>query len=423
MTLSTIRTAGMPAVAGGARAKQHPYGKAIRYGEEELQELREALEQGSLFYSQGKKVFQLEQEFARQIGAAHAVACSSGTAAIHAALIALGISPGDEVITSPITDMGTIVPILFQGAVPVFADLTPSAGVLDIEAVADRMTARTRAVIAVHLWGSTSDMEGLRELCSRRDVALIEDCAQAFGCTYQGRPVGTMGRIGCFSLNEFKHISCGDGGLAVTDDADLAQRLRLATDKGYNRTPGALERQAAFLAGNYRMTELQAAVARAQLPKLDGIVARRRRWAGALSERLQGAPGLMLPQAPPGCSPSWWFYMLRVRPEILGVGAGDFAEALRAEEITAAAHYIGRPIYRYPIFQEHSAFARGEHPYCARDYSRESCPEAEAILETAVVLPVNEAFSEIDLDEVAEGVLRLASYYAGGGRAGAGRAE
>ena len=142
-----------PAIAGGQPAKTTPFGKAeARYGEEELRELKEALDQGSLFYARGKKVYQLEEAFAESCGAPHAVACASGTAAIHAALIAAGISPGDEVITSPVTDMGSVIPILYQGAIPVFADLHPRTYALLPEAVEAAITPRTRAILAVHLW-------------------------------------------------------------------------------------------------------------------------------------------------------------------------------------------------------------------------------------------------------------------------------
>lgn len=414
MTTQTAPTLDRPAVAGGAKAKQTPYGSEKRYGDDELKELREALEQGTLFYAQGRKVPQLEEEFAAKHGARFAVACSSGTTAVHSACIALGISPGDEVIVSPITDMGSLAPILYQGAIPVFADLTPHGYTLDTEAVAARITERTRALIAVHLWGNACDLRGLRALCDRHGLALIEDCAQAFGATYEGRAVGTWGDIGCFSYNEFKHISCGDGGVALTDDPATADRLRLATDKCYNRRPDALVRQPVFLANNYRMTELQAAVARAQLRKLDDIVARRRRWCAGLSESLRGTPGIRLPEATPGCDPSWWFYLLRVVPGELGADADTFTAALQAEGVTASAHYIGKPIYQYPIFTDHSAYERGEHPYAARDYTKESCPVAEAILETGVMLRVNEAFTDTDRDEVARAVRRVAHWYASG---------
>ena len=407
-----IETSARPAVAGGEKAKQTPYGSAPRYGDDELNELREALEQNTLFYAQGKKVTRLEEEFAAKHGAKFAIACSSGTAALHTACTALGISPGDEVIVPPITDMGTIAPVMYQGGIPVFADLMPHSYALDPASVAERITEKTRAIIAVHLWGNACDLSALQALCDRHNLLLIEDCAQAFGGTYNGKPVGTFGQVGCYSYNEFKHISCGDGGIVLTDDPELAQRLRLSTDKCYNRRPDALVRQPVFLANNYRMTELQAAVGRAQLRKLDDIVARRRRWCEGLTARLEGTPGISLPQPTPGSDPSWWFYLLRVRPDELHADADAFSAALGAEGIRCGAHYIGSPIYRYPLFTDHSAYERGEHPYAARDYTQESCPVAEAILETGVMLPVNEAFTETDCDEIAHGIRRAAAWYA-----------
>ncbi|HVK04782.1 MAG TPA: DegT/DnrJ/EryC1/StrS family aminotransferase [Armatimonadaceae bacterium] len=406
---------GLPAIAGGEKAKQTPYGSTQRYGDEELQELREALDQGTLFYAQGQKVRQLEEEFAAKHGAKFAVTCTSGTAAIHIALIALGISPGDEVIVPPITDMGTLAPVLYQGAVPVFADLTPHGYALDPASVEAAITERTRAVIAVHLWGNACDLNALRSLCDRKGVFLVEDCAQAFGCTYEGKAVGTFGHVGCYSYNEFKHISCGDGGIVLTDDPAVAKRLRLATDKCYDRSPDALVRQPTFLANNYRMTELQGAVARAQLRKLDGIVARRRAWCSGLLEELRGTPGIRVPEATAGSDPSWWFFLMRVVPgELGGADADAFAKALAAEGVRASAHYIGKPIYQYPIFTDHSAFERGGHAYDAVDYAAVSCPVAEAILETGVMLPVNEGFTETDRIEVARAVKRVAAWFASG---------
>lgn len=403
-----------PAIAGGTPAKTTPYGTWSRYGDEEFRELKEAIEQGSLFYTAGSKVRRMEEEIAAMHGTRFAVATTSGTASIHAAMIAAGISPGDEVITTPITDIGSLVPILFQGAVPVFADLHPHSYTLAPESVESLITDRTRAVLAVHLWGNACDLDALGEICRSRGLALIEDCAQSWGCTYQGKPIGTSGSIGCFSLNEFKHISCGDGGVVITDDEDLARRLRLATDKCYNREPGALMRNATFLANNYRMTELQGAVAVAQIGKLADIVEKRRRWCEGLSGRLAGLDGIVLPQPTEGCNPSWWFYMMRVQPEVLKADADQFAEALRAEGLQATPHYIGRCVYEYPIFVDHSAFERGGHPYSDRQYGKGLCPEAEAIVETSVIHPVNEAFTEADLDEAALGISRVVKWLSSG---------
>ena len=298
-----------------------------------------------MFYSQGKKVKLLKEEFAQKHGAKYAIACSSGTVGIHAALIALGIAPGDEVIVPPITDMGTIAPVLYQGAVPVFADLLPHSYALDPASVEAAITPKTRAVIAVHLWGNPCDLTALGAICNRHNLYLVEDCAQAFGATWHNHRVGTFGPVGCYSYNEFKHISCGDGGIVLTDDGEIANRLRLSTDKCYDRRPDVLIRQPVFLANNYRMTELQGAVARAQLRKLDDIVARRRKWCGALSDALSDTPGITLPAPTPGGNPSWWFFMFRVQPDVLGgATADDFTRALAAEGVWASAHYIGTPI-------------------------------------------------------------------------------
>lgn len=399
-----------PAAAGGIPAKKTPFGKETRYGAEELRELNEAIEQGTLFYAQGRKTATLEERYAAEIGSRFAIAVSSGTAAIHTALMAAGISPGDEVITSPITDMGTVIPILFQQAVPVFADLHPRSYCLLPESVEAAITPNTRAVIAVHLWGNACDLDALSSICDRRGIVLIEDCAQAFGCTYKGKPVGTYGQIGCFSLNEFKHISCGDGGIVVTDDENLAKRLRLASDKCYDRSPGA-GRSPTFLANNYRITELQSAVALAQLGKLDSIVERRRRWCEALSRELDGMPGILLPQPIEGCNPSWWFYMLRVDPAKLGTDTDTFAEALKAEGLPVGAHYIGRCVYEYPMFVEHTLYERGTHPFAARDYHKGLCPNAEGILDTGIILYLNEAYTDVDLEETVFAIRRAASWY------------
>jgi perosamine synthetase len=409
--MKSAKSGDLPAIAGGTPLHSEPFGKEARYGEDELQELKEALVQGSLFYAQGSKVRGLEEAFAAKNGVRFAVATSSGTASIHAALIAAGISPGDEVITAPITDMGTAIPILYQGAVPIFADLNPHTMTMSPEAVAAAITPRTKAVLAVHLWGNTCDLDGLRTLCDQHGIVLIEDCAQAFGATYKGCPVGTRGAMGCFSLNEFKHISCGDGGLVITNDAELARRLRLATDKAYSREPGVTMRQPLFLAGNYRMTELQGAVALAQLRKLDSIVERRQRWCGALSQRLRDLPGLLLPTPGDGGEPSWWFYPMQVIPEVLGADADAFADALRAEGLPVGAHYIGVCIYEYPIFTQHSAFLRGEHPYFRQSYQKGLCPEAERILRDVTILSVNEAYTEDDLDRTERAIRRVVRWF------------
>ena len=400
----------IPAIAGGQPAKSESFGTEQRYGDDELNEVTEALKQGTLFYASGNKVKQFEAEFCARTGFSHGVSTSSGTAAIHAALAAAGISPGDEVIVPPITDMGTFVPILYQGAVPVFADLDPQTYNLLPASVANNVTDKTRAILAVHLAGNACDMNSLLKVATGRNIVIIEDCAQAHGCTYFDRAVGHFGTAGCYSLNEFKHISCGDGGIVVTNDYEFASQARLATDKGYSRVPGA-PRQPSFLANNYRMTELQGAVARAQLRKLDSIIERRRQWCRELTRRLEGLAGLQVPHVTPGCEHSYWFYMMRVDAEKMGASGDQFADALKAEGLPVAAHYIGQPVYEYPVFTRHHAFDHATHPFASREYGKGLCPNAEAILDTCVILAINEAYSQMDLEQTAHAITRVARWF------------
>lgn len=400
----------VPAIAGGKPIKSTPYRKEKRYGEEELKELKEAIDQGTLFYAAGKKVHELEKQFAARHAAKFGIACSSGTAAIHAAVMAAGVSPGDEVIVPPITDMGTILPVMWQGGVPVFADLDPQHYNMTPAAIEAAITNRTRAIIAVHLAGNACDLKAIKQIADSRNITLIEDCAQAHGTTYDGKPVGTFGQIGCYSFNEFKHIACGDGGIVTTSDEKLARKIRLSTDKCYDRSPGIADRNATFQANNYRMTELQGAVAIAQLKKLDSIVQRRQSWCGRLTKQLGDLPGVQLPRPIEGGTHSYWFYMMRVDPPKLGATADQFAAALKAEGVPTSAHYIGKPIYKYPLFLNHSAFDHGDHPFHSVDYGKAKCATAEAILETCVVLAVNEAYSDEDLDDTVKAFERVVAH-------------
>jgi dTDP-4-amino-4,6-dideoxygalactose transaminase len=410
----------LPAVAGGKPMKTSPFGHTPRYGEPELQQLREAIEQQTLFYAGGKKVKALEAAFAKRHGVKHAIACSSGTAAIHSAMIALGVSPGDEVIVTPITDMGSIIPILFQGAVPVFADLDPHTYNLSLQSLRERITPKTKAILAVHLAGNACDLAALKAIADEHKLLLIEDCAQAFGCEYDGKPVGAFGRAGCFSFNEYKHISCGDGGIVITDDDALAKRLRLATDKCVGRSGAPKDRQPTFLANNYRMTELQGAVALAQLDKLTGVVERRRSWCSRLQDGLNDlGPGIALPAITEKCSPSWWFYMVRVDPPQLGDKDADaFVAAMKAEGIPMGAHYIGAPIYQFPLFANHSAYDHGTpHPFASFDYKPGLCPVAEDILRTCVMLTINEGYTDADLAATVKAFHRVVPWMRENGKA------
>lgn len=305
------------AVHGGAPVRvlplpgvTDPTGRTL--GDEEITALERVVRSGRLWRVDGTETPLLEQEFAALHGVDHAIATSSGTAAIHLAIAAVNPEPGDEVITTPLTDFGTVAPILAQNAVPVFADVDPVTGNLDPASVEQRLSARTRAIVVVHLFGAAAPVIELRRIADRHSLLLVEDCAQA----YLARPpggddyVGTYGDVGCFSLQQSKHITCGDGGLAITRRPELARRMRLFADKGWPRQSG--ERTHLCLGLNYRMTELHAAVARAQLAKLSTVVARRRWVAGRIARSVDGLPGLTVPR--PRARHSWWVFPLVLDP-------------------------------------------------------------------------------------------------------------
>jgi len=400
------------AINGGPKAKPQAYGTGARFGDEEKRACAEALDQQTLFFASGNKTRQLREAFSARYGIQHCVANSSGTAAIHIALAACGVKPGDHVITASITDMGTCAAILLCGAIPVFADLDRDNFTLDPKSVEARITPKTTAIVAVHLTGAPCDMDALKEIAARHDLWLIEDCAQAYHSEYKRQLCGTIGDIGCFSLNDFKHISAGDGGLLVTHDDQLAHRAELFADKCYDRRPNA-ERNPFFAAPNYRMHELTAAVGLAQLAKLDSIVSRRRRYGDAVHEGLRNLPGVIPQGFVAGARPSYWFYMFRIDEKIVG-SRERFVAALNAEGVSAKAGYVDRATYLYDIFTKRQGFAGTEFPFSLSPeitYAAGLCPNAESIVREGVKVPVSEFFTDEDARQTVDAIRKVSAAF------------
>jgi dTDP-4-amino-4,6-dideoxygalactose transaminase len=403
------------AIHGGPKVKTTPFGTGKRFGLEEVQQLVEALEQNTLFYQHGKKVKTFLQDFNALYGVRYSVATSSGTASIHVALGAAGISVGDEVITSPITDQGTVVGILYQNAIPVFADLDPHTYNMDPASVEACITPRTRAIVAVHLAGNACDMDRMLEIARRHHLVLIEDCAQSWLCRYKGRLAGTFGDHGCFSTNDFKHISTGDGGIVTVNSGDEAgyYRTHAFADKNYQRFASSPRSDIATLAPNYRMTELQGAVGIAQLKKLEWICQQRHNYGDAITAGISGLPGITPHQVYEGGWSTYWFYMLRVTPSMLTCTREEFSKALAAEGIPNNAGYIPQPVYMNSLFTERHAYPGSHFPFDLSDvrYERGLCPVAEEILETCVTIPVNEFYTPQDVQEIIRGVRKVTLHY------------
>ncbi len=404
-----------------AKTVQSKPGKWVRWDEREKQQVAAAVEQPSLFYWQGKgpnhQTALFIERFKEFNPCKHVVTCSSGTAAVHIAVAAAGIGPGDEVITTPISDIGSISGILFQQGVPVFADLGASTYNLDPKAVERAITSKTKAIVAVHLAGTPCDLGALKAIADRHQLVLIEDCAQAWGARYQGKPVGSLGHIACYSLMNSKHIGTGDGGVVASSDPRFGPALLKFADKGNDRTdPAYTWDKTAVLATNYRMSELQAAFGAVQLQRLEGIAAKRAALGRIFIEGISGVSGVLPPALPATDRGTFWFFYLRLQLDRLRCSRLQFVEALRAEGAACSAGYIPVPLYRLPYFQQH-AFFGGRWPVkelglTTMDYTGVRCAEAEAILSTGVNCPLNESMDETLIRETAAAVRKVAARFA-----------
>lgn len=409
----SVASASPLAVLGGAKAVKDPPKAVRRWGDLERERLNAMLEQDTLFYWDGPQTKLALERFRKLYPLKYAHTCSSGTAALHIAVIAAGIGPGDEVITSPITDIGTVIGVIYQQGVPVFADVGASTYNLDPADVERRITPRTKAIIAVHLCGNPCDLTALRALADKHKLILIEDACQAWGAKYRGQPVGTLGHIGCWSLQNTKHITAGDGGVVASNDERFGPRLQMCGDKGANRLkPEGFK----MFATNYRMSEPQAAVLAAQLERLEGVASKRAKLGNLLTGKIAGIPGLLPHEVHPEDRCVYWFYFLRFRQDAFRCDRAAFVQALAAEGVACSAGYIKVPLHREPVFQNHGFFA-GRWPVrelglTAMDFTQHHTPQAEAVLENGIRLTIHEGMTEEYILGTAEALRKVAAYYA-----------
>ena len=400
------------ALDGGEKAVKKSPAKIARFGTPERERLDAMLSQDSLFYWQGPQTKLLIERVQKHHPFKYVMPCSSGTAAIHIAVAAAGIAPGDEVITAPITDMGTVIGIILQQAVPVFADLEPNTYNLSPADVERRITPRTKAIVAVHLGGNPCDLTALKAIADKHKLILIEDSAQAWGASYRGEPLGKIGHMSCFSLQNSKQLTCGDGGIVASNDDRFGPLLQKFGDKGFNRLTGKFE----VFATNYRMSEPQAAVAAGQMTRLETICGTRARLGNLLSREIGGIDGIAAHQVAPEDRCTYYFYMLRFQAKHFRCAREPFAAALRAEGVPAASGYIPTAIYQMDVFRKHDFFS-GRWPVkemglTAMDYNQVKCPEAESILNDCIRITIHENMDEQYLREVATGIRKVAKHFA-----------
>lgn len=387
------------AILGGMPVRERllPYGRQA-VEESDIAAVAEALR--SDWLTTGPRVAEFEEAFAAAVGAKFAVGFSSGTAALHGAAFTAGLGPGDEAVTTPMTFCATANCVLYQRARPFFADVSADTLNLEPAAAEEKISARTKAILAVDYSGHAADLDALMDLAERHGLIVIEDASHALGGEYRGQRVGSVAHMTTFSLHPVKHVTTGEGGMVTTERSDWAETLRRFRNHGISSE--ARERQSAgqwayemvLLGMNYRLPDINCALGLSQMKRLGGNLARRREIAAMYGARLAGMPGLILPSVRAEVNPAWHLYAVRV-------DAGKRAEifrALRAENIGVNVHYI--PVHLHPYYRERFGYKGGEFPV------------AEAAYEELLSLPMFPAMTNSDVDDVVRAMGKVLEHYA-----------
>lgn len=366
----------------------------MNLSEEEQQEVLKVMKSQMLTLLHGEYVSKFEEEFARYIGVKHAVATNTGTAALHIAIAALNIGPGDEVIVSPFTFIASASSILHNNAIPIFADIDDKSYTLDPNSVKKKITEKTKAIIPVHLAGIGSDMSELMDIASDSGIYIIEDAAQSIGTRCYNKKVGSIGDLGCFSFYPSKNITTGEGGMITTNDDELAEQSRLLRHHGepewyvYNR-----------LGYNYRMTEIQAAIGRVQLRKLDNFIRIRNKNVKYLSEATSNLKGINPPFIPEYCEPAFNYWIGRLDPDVLGITKTQFLDRFPRSKVL-----YPKPLYKTKLFQKKIAYSKGcpwSCPFYDKEinYNEVYLPVVEKVTQEIFALDIHPKISKEFLDE------------------------
>ncbi|RPI79164.1 MAG: DegT/DnrJ/EryC1/StrS family aminotransferase [Desulfobacteraceae bacterium] len=416
------------AINGGKPVREKPFPAHITIGSEEKKEVMKVLDSGILsrylgswheYFYGGPQVRALEEEWAEFFRVKHAVAVNSCTSGLICAVGATGVEPGEEIIVPPYTMSATATaPIIFN-AVPVFADIDEDYFCINLDSIEKHITSRTRAIIVVNLFGQSYDAERINALAAKHGLYVIEDAAQAPAATNGGRFVGTLGSIGVYSLNFHKHIHCGEGGIIVTNDDHLADRVRLIR----NHAEAVVEAKGSaaevnMIGFNFRMQEIEAAIARCQLKKLPGFLEKRLAHVSYLEKALSDIPAIIAPKVREGCKHVYYVHACKFREEIAGVSRNQFVKAVAAElppfelrESEGAKISSGyvKPLYLQPLFQNKRAYGTQGCPFTRPwyegqvDYSKGICPVTERMHEKELFMHefMVPSLRKADLDDVA----------------------
>ena len=400
-----------PAILGGSKTRNTPLVFRKTIGEEEKNAVMEVMDSDVLSafigapgekFLGGKKVLEFENNWKKEYGFKHAISVNSWTSGLIICVGALGIEPGDEVICSPWTMSASATSVLFYGGIPVFADIHPETYNIHPTSIESKITERTKAILVVHILGQCADMDGIMKLAKKYNLKVIEDAAQAPGIKYKGKPIGGIGDIGGFSLNFHKHIHTGEGGMIVTNDDNLAFKSQLIRNHGENYASKLkINDLTNIIGGNYRLTELQAAIGIVQLKKLQKIISHRKILADFLHNEIKKIDCLETFPSIPEIEHSYYGFVIKFNKELAGISRPLFVKSVNAEfldadgwECVPLAEGYGAPLYLNPIYQNQIAIGSKGFPFnynnnVKYDYSKGICPVVEDMYyEKAIISPI-----------------------------------
>lgn len=413
------------AINGGKKVRTKKFPSSGTIGRQEMKAVKRVMRSGVLskfigawhpdFYG-GPEVQTFEQEWARYFGVKHAIAVNSATSALYCAVGAVGVNPGEEVIVSPYTMSASAVAPLIFSAIPVFADIESDYFCLDPSSIESKITERTKAIIVVDIFGQPYNVDAINAIAKKHNLFIIEDCSQAPGAKYHDQFAGTLGDIGIFSLNYHKHIHTGEGGVVVTNNDELADKIRLIRNHAESVVgPMGFKNLANMIGFNFRMTEIEAAIGREQLKKLPNLIEERIRNVEYLHAQLSKIPCLEPAIIRDGCRHVFYTHPIKFIESIAGVHRNKFVDAVKAElpfvklreseGVKIGSGYV-KPVYLYPMFQNKITFGDSGYPWtCYRgqvDYSEGICPVAESMHEDILILHelMKPGLSRRDLDDV-----------------------
>lgn len=387
------------AIEGGApvRTDLLPYGHQW-IDAEDIDAVVEVLK--SDWITQGPKIEEFERQVVQYCRAKYAVAVSSGTAALHAACAVAGISPGDEVITTPITFAATANAIVYCGGKPVFADVKEDTLNVDPDEIRKGLSSQTKAIMPVDFTGHPADLEQIINIAQQQGLVVIEDASHALGAEYKGQKLGSLADMTILSFHPVKHITTGEGGMILTDDKEFYEKLKVFRHHGIvkgNPDKGAWCYEIYEPGYNLRITDFQCALGISQLKKLDRFIQRRREIAAKYNEAFAEVKEVITPIEDKNVKAAYHIYVIQLRPDLLRAGRREVFEALRAENIGVNVHYM--PLHLHPFYQREFGYSKGDYPRAERYYER------------AITLPIFPRMSEEDVEDVITAVKKVIHYY------------